>query len=228
MKIFFTKKFREVLEKPYKQIQLGKYKLRGGEDVGFSKLTSENVTSREFLSASSPTSFGGENYYTSQLVRYNGGLQISLEIPETDASIYEVNSSNESYYQIFLFYFTDVTKVSEASSSSLAFLIFENFDGKVFSGLDISSRRNIITTPPFNWKCNFILEQSDYTKILENEWGQELTKVTALEKDKKYTEEDEYISVDSWSKFWVDKISTEGDLDWIETVYLNNFGLKIY
>ena len=46
--------------------------------------------------------------------------------------------------------------------------------------------------------------------------------------DKKYTEEDEYISVDSWSKFWVDKISTEGDLDWIETVYLNNFGLKIY
>ena len=72
------------------------------------------------------------------------------------------------------------------------------------------------------------MEQSDYTKILENEWGQELTKVTALEKDKKYTEEDEYISVDSWSKFWVDKISTEGDLDWIETVYLNNFGLKIY
>lgn len=228
MKIFFTKKFREVLEKPYKQIQLGNYKLRGGKDVGFSKLTSENVTSREFLSASSPTSFGGENYYTSQLVEYNGGLQISLEIPKTDASIYEVNSSDESYYQIFLFYFTDVTTVSEATNSSLAFLIFENFDGTIFSGLDLSSRRNIITTPPFDRKCNFILNQLEYTEILENEWGQGLTNVTALEKDKKYTEEDEYISTQSWEKFWVDKISEEGEQDWIETVYLNNFGLKIY
>lgn len=227
MKIFFTKKFREVLDKPYKQIQLGKYKLRGGDDIGFTKLTSDNVTSRSFLSASSPTSLTGENYYTSQLVKYNEGLQISFEIPETDASMYENNSRNESYYQIFLFYFTDITAVSE-TSTSLAFLIFENFDGNKFSGLDLSSRRNIITTPSFDWKCNLILNQSDYTKILENEWGQELTEVTALEKDKKYTEECEYISTESWSKYWIDQLSDEGDLDWVETVYLNNFGLKIY
>lgn len=228
MKIFFTKNFREVIDKSYKQIQLGKYKIRSGTDIGFTKLTSENVTSREFLSAASPTSFGSENYYSAQIVDYMGGLQLSLEIPETDASMYEVNIYNESYYQIFLFYFTDVTLVSEAPKSSLAFLIFENFDGKIFSGLDLSSRRNIITTPSFNWNCNFIYNQSDQTELLENEWGQDVIKVTALEKDKKYTENKEYVSTESWSKFWVDNISTEGDLDWIETVYLNNFGLKIY
>ncbi len=222
MKIFFTKNFREALDKPYKQIQLGKYKLRGGTDTGFTKLTSKNVTSSDFLSTTSPTSFDEEKYYTAQLVKYNGGLQISLEIPETDNSIYEVNEYDESYYQVLLFYYTDI------SESSLAFLIFENFEDGVFSGLNLTSRKNLITTPSFNWKCNLILNQSDITGLLEDEWGQESTNVTALEKDKKYTEEVEYVSTDSWSKLWVDSISTEGDTDWIETVYLNNFGLKIY
>ena len=229
MKIFYTKKFKEVLDKPYKQIQLGKYKLRRGDEVGFDKLTSENVTSREFLSAASPTSFQGENFYNAQFVEYSGGLQISLEIPETDASIYEISASkNDHFYQVFLFYFTDVTTHETSSSSSLAFLVFEDFKDSVFSGLQLTSRKNIITTPKFSWKCNFIFNQSEYTELLENPWGQEIADVTALEKDKKYTDDYSYVSLDSWERLWIDNVSTEEELDWIETVYINNFGLKIY
>ena len=229
MKIFYTKKFKEVLDKPYKQIQLGKYKLRRGDEVGFDKLTSENVTSREFLSAASPTSFQGENFYNAQFVEYSGGLQISLEIPETDASTYEISASkNDHFYQVFLFYFTDGTTHETSSSSSLAFLVFEDFKDSVFSGLQLTSRKNIITTPEFSWKCNFIFNQSEYTELLENPWGQEIADVTALEKDKKYTDDYSYVSLDSWERLWIDNVSTEEDLDWIETVYINNFGLKIY
>ena len=225
MKIFFTKKFREVLNKPYKQIQLGKYKLRGGTNVGFSKITSENVTSRDFLSLTSPTSLNNDSFYTAQLVEYNGGLQISFEIPETDASIYEKDDSeSDSYYQIFLFYFTDVTDTVN-QNTSLAFLVFEDFKNEIFSGLNLTSRRNIITTPEFDWKCNLILNQSNFTEILENPWGYNLnSSITALENKTKNT----YISTESWSKYWVSNISNEGDLDWAETVYINNFGLKIY
>lgn len=225
MKIFFTKKFREVLADPHRQIELGKYKLRQGDNVGFTKITSENITSDEFLSSTSPTNFYDEqNFYDSQLVGYNGGLQISFEIPEKDASMYEENLLNESFYQIFLFYYTDVTLISKASTS-LAFLIYENFDGNIFSGIDLTTRRNIITTPPFDWKCNLMLNQSEQTKILEDEWGHQLTKVTALGNN---TEENSYISTESWTRFWIDNISKEEDLEWLETVYLNNFGLKIY
>lgn len=219
MKIFYTKKFKEEISKPYRQIELGKYKLRHGEDVGFDKLTSENVTSWNFLSACSPTSFEEENYYSSQFVDYKDGLQISLEIPDSDSSLY-----NTSFYQIFLFYFT----IQGENESSLAFLVFEDFNDSKFSGFNLTSKRNIITIPELNWKCNFIFSQSEHTEILEDPWGQKLGQTTALEKDKIYTEDNEYVSVDSWRKLWVDKISTEGDTDWIETVYLNNFGLKIY
>ena len=106
MKIFYTNKFKEVLTKPYKQIELGKYKLRGGNNTGFNELTSDNIESRQFLSTTSPTSTGDEeNYYTAQIIEYNNGLQISLEVPETDHSIY-INDplTNKTYYQIFLFY----------------------------------------------------------------------------------------------------------------------------
>lgn len=219
MKIFYTKKFKEEILKPYNQIELGKYKLRYGENVGFDKLTSENVNSWDFLSACSPTSIDKEKYYNAQFIDYNNGLQISLDIPDTDSSLY-----TSGFYQIFLFYFT----IYGENESSLAFLVFEDFKDSKFSGFNLTSRRNIITIPELSWKCNFIFSQSDYTKLLEDPWGQKLNNTTALEKDKKYTEENEYVSVDSWRKLWVDKISEEGETDWIETIYLNNFGLKIY
>ena len=70
MKIFYTNKFKEVLTKPYKQIELGKYKLRGGNNTGFNELTSDNIESRQFLSTTSPTSTGDEeNYYTAYYKR---------------------------------------------------------------------------------------------------------------------------------------------------------------
>ena len=222
MKIFYTKKFKEELEKPYRQLVLGKYKLRNGE-VLFDKLTSDNVTSWDFLSSCSPTSFGEERFYYSQAVKYNRGIQLSLEIPETDASVY-TKAGKDSFYQVILFYFTDTT----TDKSSLAFLVFEDFGKNGFSGLNITSRRNIITIPELSWKCSLEFYESEFTNILENPWGQGLNEMTALGKDKKYTEDYEYISVDSWKRFFIDKISSEGETDWIETVYINNFGLKIY
>ena len=59
-------------------------------------------------------------------------------------------------------------------------------------------------------------------------WGQDIAGVTPLGKDKVYNKNPEYISVESWRKFWIDKVSEEGEQDWIETIYMNNFGLKIY
>lgn len=219
MKIFYTKKFKEVIKKPYKQIELGKYKIRKGTETGFEKLTSENVMSEDFISEASPTSMTEERFYESQFVNYSGSLQISLELPETDASIYEKN-----FYQVFLFYYTDLSTVE----TSLAFLVFNDFRNGIFSGLELTSRKNIITTPQFSWECNFKFNQSDYTELLENVWGQDIAGVTPLGKDKVYNKNPEYISVESWRKFWIDKVSEEGEQDWIETIYMNNFGLKIY
>ena len=223
MKIFYTNKFKEVLTKPYKQIELGKYKLRGGNNTGFNELTSDNIESRQFLSTTSPTSTGDEeNYYTAQIIEYNNGLQISLEVPETDHSIY-INDplTNKTYYQIFLFYFT------ENKTTSLAFILFENFNEGSFHGLEYNSNKLIITLPNFNRKCNLILDQNQLTSTLENNWGQKLDNVTSIGKDI-ISQGNKYVSVISWEKFWVENMSKENDLNWIETVFLNNFGLKIY
>lgn len=231
MKIFYTKQFKEILKKPNKRIELGDFKIRDGEGTQIDSLTSENICDGPFSDSASPT----RDFYRSQFVRYEDRFQIFLDIfggGRVDQTMYDFSEDNESFYQVLLFYYKDLTIQNGVfdNNNKLAFILFENqtiVDGKVkFRGLRLTSTRNIITTPPINYLCEISFNQSDFTKFLEGSWGQDDTKIGAIGKEN--TSELEYVSLDSWKNFWVEEIASEGNLEWMQTVYMNNFGLKIY
>lgn len=155
MKIFITKKFKEIINQPYNRIELSKLKLKGNAHID--SLSSDNLNSKEFLSETSPST---TDYYEFEAVKYNNGIQIYFDIPKTDASLFE------DYYQVILIFYTDLIQ----NKNELAFIIFENFIDNTFSDLKLTPK-NIINIP-LDWKCDIKFKEDDLTKFLENKYGQ--------------------------------------------------------
>ena len=217
MKIFYTSGFKTALSIPYNNVRLGKYKLQEGNRLDPDTTTLTTGVAEKLVASSSPTN----GYYNAQIIEVGEGLQLSLDIPESDQSLYVYGpgSDQDSLYQVILFFYED-----DAKGEKLAFLLYDKFEDRVFTGLNLTSRKNIINIPRLDRKCNLILEQSDVTKILESDSPVEIRPVTGKENP----EDEDYYSKYSWEKYWVDSISKEHDLRWTETTFLNNFGLKIY
>lgn len=221
MKILYTKKFKEVLSQPWGNISLGKVKLRGGTNTG---LTRQDISKIIEIPYSFSVTESTQRTYNSEVIRLpKGGIQIYLDIPEEDQSFY----SSEYYYQALLFFFTDLM----TNKDSLAFVCYEDIkylegqetspkDDVVFTGLTLNTRKNIITLPNFSWNCNISFSQSEVIKFLESSVGN-------LEVSP-YSSGIGYASKDSWKAWIVDSLSEGSLTPWIETTYINKYGIKIY
>lgn len=220
MKLLYTKKFKEILSQPWKNISLGKVKLRGGTKTG---LTRKDISKVLEL----PDSFSGiestQRTYDSEMVCLpGGGIQIYLDIPREDQSFH----TEDYYYQVIMFFYTDLLTGEE----SLAFVCYEKIDyitsdipendEVIFIDLTLTSRKNIITIPSFSWSCNINFSQSEIIKYLEDPIGD-------LEV-KPFMDGTGYVSRESWKAWMVDSLSTQSLTPWIETTYLNKYGIKIY
>lgn len=226
MKLLYTKTFKDAIKDQYRRITLGKYKLRGGFNTELSELTPEGIEAGSFSETASPT----WGYYDAEFVRYGDGLQISFDIPIMDSSLY----TEIYYYQVMLFYFTDHTKELEEPKINLAFILFKDYSLNPssseidFSGLELVTHRNIITIPKFSCKCNLDFYQGNFTSFLENPWGQETRDVEGVGKENYDLKKKNFASVKSWIARTEDSYSEEKNLEWLETSYINKFGLKIY
>lgn len=223
MKILYTKKFKEALSQPWRNISLGKIKLRGGTNTGLTRKDISKIL--EF-----PESFTGtestQRTYDSEMISLpEGGIQIYIDIPKEDQSFHD----ESFYYQVIMFFFTDLLTGIE----SLAFVCYGDIDylGEsddispqdkvIFKNLDLTSRKNIITIPSFSWVCNIEFSQSEIIEFLESPVGK-------LRVSPPYTQNDGYISKESWKSWTIDYLSGENSTPWIETTYINKYGIKIY
>lgn len=210
MKILYTEKFKEDLGKPWKKLTLGEVKLREGT-LTDTKLTLRDIREKHEFSNSFLETATKENY-NAEFMRYPGGIQVHLEISGSDASLYQEGS----YYQVILFFYSDMT-----GTKSLAFILYEELEEDGFTGLKLTSGRNIITIPGFTWECSLDFNQSPVTSFLEDPLGNQ--SVHGIN----YSSTG-YISLESWKSWMRDKISDSGDTPWLETTYMNNYGIKIY
>lgn len=223
MKILYTKKFKEKLGQPWSNVSLGKVKLREGTGTG---LTRQDISkTMEFPDSFFRDKITNKTYNSEMIQLPEGGIQIYLEIPEEDQSLYGENFP----YQVIMFYYTDLLTDTE----SLAFVCYENIkyltsedqeisptDVVVFDSLEFTSRRNIITLPNLSWAGNIKFSQSEVTEFLESKEGNLDVKP--------YLSEDGYVSKESWKSWIVDFVSDKITTPWIETTYINKYGIKIY
>lgn len=222
MKILYTKKFKETLSQPWNNISLGEIKLRRGTNTGLTKKNiSGNLLDGIGLDSFTET-FVTNRTYTPEIIRRSeGGIQICFEIPREDQNFY--NEEEEISYQTILFFYTDLLTNSE----SLAFVCYGDIDSRdddsdfiKFINLNLTSRKNIITLPKFSWVCNINFSQSEVIKFLESPVGN--FEVSP------YLSEIGYTSKESWKAWMIDSISDETLTPWIETTYINKYGIKIY
>lgn len=215
MNIYYTEDFKNAISKETKKIHLGKYGLRN-RNLGY--LTLEEVTA-DMEIKSSPVS----GYYNAQTVNYgDSGIQISIDVPSTDNSFYNAENGvdkNTSYYQALVFYYTDSTSPFP-DQVKIAFILYQNFNNGLFSGLNLSTLKNIITIRELpERKCDLIFEQSDLTEFLESEF---LYIPTTRTGSKSSYVSREYVET---------KLDTEYNMDsqpYFGTVRINKYGLKLY
>ena len=219
MKILYTKKFKEILDQPWSSIYLGKVELRDGNVSGIRGRDipgpMDDKIANKFLDNNIP-------WNTDIISLPGGGIQIFFEVPKEDQSF-----RNEVFrYQVIMFFFRDLLN---DSGDSLAFVCYENInEGKelgpdtpvIFTGMELTTRKNIITLPKLTWKCNINLSQTEVTKFLESPVGN--LEVSPFLSDSGYS------SKESWKAWMVDSISERTLTPWIETTYINKYGLKIY
>lgn len=216
MKILYTKSFKEAIDLPWKRLSLNGVKLRGGKNTG--------LTSRKDLLKSLvfPKSFLETNitsrFYDTEYIRLKKGIQLCFQVSESDNSFY----NEDNFYQVLLFFYTDFSL--SIPVQSLAFVCYENISEEnsklTFTDLNLTTKKNIITIPDFSWKANIDFNQSDTLSFLEDSRGN-------LERSSVLGEK-EYVSLDSWKSWIIDSISEPVYSPWIETMYLNKFGIKIY
>lgn len=222
MKILYTKKFKEKLSQPWSNISLGKVKLRGGTNTG---LTRNHVSGiLDFTSTFLYDNIMNETYNSEIIQLPEGGIQIYLSIPEENQSFH----GEDYYYQVIMFYYTDILTDSE----SLAFVCYEDIkylnegqdispeDKVEFINLKLTSRKNIITLPKFSWVGNINFSQSRVTEFLESK--EENLEVNPCLSDTGF------ISKESWKAWSIESLSDNLTTPWIETTYINKYGIKIY
>lgn len=225
MKIIYTKKFKETISQPWSNISLGNIKLRGGTNTGLtrqdiSKIMDDSKLSSLLLSEST------ERTYESEIISLpGGGIQVYISIPPEDQSFH----TEEYFYQVIMFFYTNMLTDEE----SLAFVCYENIDYKIgedesesledpviFADLKLTTRKNIITFPQFKWSGNINFSQSNVIKFLESPTGpyeiNPVQKTTGL------------INKNSWESWVVDSMSEKTLTPWIETTFINKYGIKIY
>lgn len=214
MKVLYTKNFKEKLSQPWSNISLGKVKLREGTNTGLTKQNTEKIM--EF--PDSFFKFATRETYNSEIIELpEGGIQIFLDIPDENQSFYD-----ESFrYQVLMFFYTDLLTDTE----SLAFVCYENIeysteDKVKFTGLKLTSQKNIITFPNLTWSGNINFSQSEVIKFLESKEGN-------LDINP-YLSGIGFTSKDSWKAWVIDSISERTLTPWIETTYINNYGIKVY
>ncbi len=221
MKIFYTEDFKNCIKDSSKMIDLRYYGLRHGE------FNSELVDDKIDLEFKSSPSNG---FYTASGLLYgDSGIQLSIEVPETDSSFYYVESDTkekESYYQAIIFYFTE----NKLDVLKPAFIIFGDYQYDpetkkgLFSGLNLTSLRNIITIKELPSRCcSFTFYQDDLVERLEN-------KTLFLETNREGNDDSIY-----GSKIYIetklDLVSREDSnkkTGYFRTPRINNFGLKLY
>ena len=226
MKIFYTSYFKRDLANETKNLYLGYYGLRNGE---FKKeLKTENIFTNFH---SSPIN----GYYIAQGINFNEtGVQLSLNIPETDSSFYYTEHLKEeridpekdvpfqSYYQAISFYYVDLTSPI-LNEIKPAFILFENFNKNdlVFEDLSLLTLKNIITIPSLpDKKCNLIYSQAGLIEFFEGNSN-------FFESTKYIGSKISYGSRD-FIESKLDKDFRDLHSGYYRTSLINKYGLKLY
>lgn len=229
MKIFYTDHFKEALKNETKNIYLGSYGLRHGDFKN--TLESKNLI---MGIQSSPTS----GFYTAQGLDYSdSGIQLSIDVPSNDNSFYYTengvgkdtsdsseDSKNNSYYQVIIFYYTDLTS-PVSDNIQVAFILFNDFDPdeKKFFGLNLVTRKIIITIPSLpNRRCKLTFSQSDITEFLEEE---SVSIKTLFRGGEEIFASREYIEKSLDENYRED---TNNKAKYYRTSLINKYGLNLY
>lgn len=219
MKVFYTKSFRNDLKNETKNLYLSYYGLRYGE---FKKnLDEESVLT---IKQSSPII----GYYVAQGLDFlDSGVQLSIDVPSTDNSFYYAENGvgkEMSYYQLIIFYYTDLTSPI-SDNIQIAFILFENFNKENldFEGLNLITRKNIITIPSLpDKKCALTFTQSDLTEFLE---GETLHTKTLFKGGANSYAAREYVEKKLDESYREDP---GGKAKYYRTSLINKYGLKLY
>lgn len=219
MKIFYTENFKNDLKNETKNLYLGYYGLRHGD---FKKpLKDENLV---VGIQSSPV----DGYYTAQGLSFlDSGIQLSIDVPSNDNSFYYAEKGvgkETSYYQLIIFYYTDLTSPI-SDNIQVAFILFEEFNKNTlkFENLNLVTRKNIITIPSLpDKKCTLTFAQSDLTEFLE---GETIHIKTLFRGSSDSYASREYIEKKLDEDYREDP---GGKAKYYRTSLINKYGLKLY
>lgn len=218
MKIYYTPQFKELLETPDQNLELGKFKLGSYpipvyslEDIDWKYMNQRD-------SGRSPT----DGWYEFGSVWSEDVLTLSVKIPK-----YDIGLLNEEYYKIIYAVYTNLASGQEG----LAFILYIPSPTALgpleMFPLRLGREVNIINIPGFKKSCTLRHIVDEDTEFLEGSGLGKYWNIWSAPELGQGQVDTRYVSKISYDSYRLEQKSSDSEIHF-GTTFINKFGIKIY